>query len=1320
MYMARAHQFVLPFKMLGLGLLVFLPLLEAADTGNFTYVTQAVSNAEDTAHCINGGDQFPCFTLAYVANQISSSSTIRIKVSELDINDTVSFINVSNVTIEGSSARTVLRCNCINCGVEFKHSQNITIKFLAFTGCRVHMRTFHIGAALVVYKCCNFFIENTNFFKNTETGLSLIDTHGYVDIHNTTMYGNGVGECQNCSGLSINFTKSIARNWSIYSIEDCHLWKNRASFGGGISLEFTGNSANNKVSLRNVHLKENGAKWGGGIFVGFSNRSKHNEVFLYNVASYKNMWKNETHENSYGGGIGLKFTRNSANNSVSLRDVHLEENAATWGGGILIEFTSRSDCNQVNLDNVTAYDNTAYKAGGGIDIGFIKSTSTPPITNIVFIENSNFIGNYARYGGGTAIYASSTTRGMEEAHHSDNTLVFRSCNWEGNGAHYFGSAIDVSPFAYDALGSLYFPHPKFVNCTFHSNNMKKQDFINNDLRPRQYNVGSFAVYGFEVQFEDKVEFYDHTSTALHVTQSIVTFLNNTEALFQNNSGYKGGAMSLSGSSSLWLYPNTTLNFHNNTASDRGGAIYHTTQNYHDFISSRTCFIKSYTNEQQEMPQLIFDGNNATQAGKSMYSTTFLPCYFEQSMGLWNLSRSDNHTVADALNKIANFHFVEQNYQEALATSGLSLNFIGNKRLDVVPGKTVAIPINMTDELGSCYPSIFRVVSDQSAKTCKTDRFYTLDKIVIKGKENTKCNLSLISVSLRATEFKVTVSVEKCPPGFHTDNESCICSAYSKKHAYHGISTCHDRRPFAYLKQGFWAGFDTDESLLTATPCPSSFCVAKVNKSAGPGIALPQRSSPKALEHIICQPHRTGWLCGRCQTNRTIYYHSPSYRCGSQGACVCGILFYLLSEILPIAVMFSVIAIFDIRFTTGTASGLVFFAQVIDTVSLNMKWNLEMSKSIDSLSILYKVIYGLFNFSFFNLEALSFCLWKNATVLDVIAFRYVSVVFAFFLLLLIVLFLKYCTCNCLLLKNDRLRRNRSRSVIHSISALLVTCYAQCTNISFHILAKTTLKGAGGEVKHDVTLFGGVHYFQKDHLMYAVAACFCLSTIVALPPLLLLVYPGYTTIFSFCKLNETRPLRIVSQLFMKLKPFLDSFQGCYKDKLRFFSGFYFVSRVVISAVNAFVSSILETFIFTEIILLLLLGAYAICHPFQKAKDNINNGLILLNMTIIGCLTILAYSQNADDTHIVTTALTIRLILLYLPIVCVCANMVKGAAGSYIKKRKKKIDLDDLRFEDTHNLQVIDHNYLPFQEVAVDSTEQSPEDSDSLYREDILEYM
>ena len=1247
-----------------LGLSFELPSAAAQDAArNWTYVSP---EGENQPQCINGGLENPCRTLNYTAEYASTSTAVPLRIEilypVLDIENAVTFTRASNVTIVGRSQSpmvgSVLRCNssCIECGLIFNDTENISISLLNITGCGVPMNdgTLSYRAALVVHNCHNFTLEESNLLANIETGLSLVDTFGNVAIRASNFQRNGVcTSCIQARGLLIMFTVSHnSANGSCYIVENCRIENN------------TGPKVDSYNDIKN------------------------------------------------GGGINLQFKGNSAHNYIMFTNISLSKNAATWGGGMFIQFSGGTNFNQVTLKNVTFTNNSASKAGGGIDIGYINHASTPLITNHVLIDNCNFTANLARYGGGTAIYSTQTTC-VKKSDLNDSVLVFRYSIWENNTAN-FSPAVDISPFSHDSLGSLYFPHPKFKNCTFIAN-------IVHTGEQRGYaklvNSGSFTVYGFEVQFEEYVEFREHQYTALHVTEGTVAFLEGTKALFLHNSGAQGGALSLYGSSSLHVYPNTILNFYNNTALDVGGAIYHHTQNHHDFISSRTCFIKycGPEQDQDEKPVFNFQGNRAAQAGNSMYATTFLPCYFEQ---INSLRRKD--TIYEALEQIACFNFDDDVDKEALATVGKEFDFDGTMPLMVVPGEKVSIPLTMRDELNNTIPSVYRVVIEEACDSMlATDRNYTVPqgRITITGSENVTCNLILSTVSFYETSFQIKLVVQQCPPGFYfnKDKSSCECSAYSKKHAYNGIDSCHDRLPLAYVRKGFWVGYNDDESLLTA-PCSRLFCTS--NLTGGNSMReLTKNSSRKALENVICRMHRMGWLCGQCQPNFTTYYHSPDYQCGSQELCVFGFLFYFLSELVPIVVMFVVIVSFDVKFTTGTASGLVFFAQVIDTVSLNSKGNVESHKSIDILSTIHEVIYGLFNFNFFNIESLSFCLWKDATLLDVIAFRYMSVVFAFILLLILVLFLKYCTC-----KYIRLKKNRSVSVIHGMSAVLIMCYAQCTNISFQILTKSTLRGAGGKAIHNVTFFGGIQYFQKDHVLYALPACFCLATIVAIPPLLLLVYPGYMTLFSLCRLNETRPLYLVSRFFVKLKPFIDSFQGCYRDKLRFFSGFYFVSRVAILAASAFLSGITQSLIVTEIITLLTLGAHALFHPFQKTADNINNGLILLNIALINSLTLFVYTQrNYDDQQeAVTTVLCIRLILLYLPIICMCGYLVKRAVGWVVKKRKKKDTDDDddaaaSNIDDSSIDRIIDHNYLPFQELDVLELSQREQDSSDDERDD-----
>ena len=50
---------------------------------------------------------------------------------------------------------------------------------------------------------------------------------------------------------------------------------------------------------------------------------------------------------------------------------------------------------------------------------------------------------------------------------------------------------------------------------------------------------------------------------------------------------------------------------------------------------------------------------------------------------------------------------------------------------------------------------------------------------------------------------------------------------------------------------------------------------------------------------------------------------------------------------------------------------------------------------------YKVIYGFFNLDYFDSESVLFCLWQGATALDMLAFKYVTVLYAVLLIVAVV-------------------------------------------------------------------------------------------------------------------------------------------------------------------------------------------------------------------------------------------------------------------------------------------------------------------------------
>ena len=101
-------------------------------------------------------------------------------------------------------------------------------------------------------------------------------------------------------------------------------------------------------------------------------------------------------------------------------------------------------------------------------------------------------------------------------------------------------------------------------------------------------------------------------------------------------------------------------------------------------------------------------------------------------------------------------------------------------------------------------------------------------------------------------------------------------------------------------------------------------------------------------------------------------------------------------------------IFVISFSSGTLNGLVFFSQVIDVftqdvILSNSQFN-HASRAQTLLQKGHQLIYGLLNLDFFPVYP--FCLWEGATIMDVLAFKYVTNATALALIVLIVI-----TMNC---------------------------------------------------------------------------------------------------------------------------------------------------------------------------------------------------------------------------------------------------------------------------------------------------------------------
>ena len=168
---------------------------------------------------------------------------------------------------------------------------------------------------------------------------------------------------------------------------------------------------------------------------------------------------------------------------------------------------------------------------------------------------------------------------------------------------------------------------------------------------------------------------------------------------------------------------------------------------------------------------------------------------------------------------------------------------------------------------------------------------------------------------------------------------------------------------------------------------------------------------------------------------------------------------------------------------------------------------------------------------------------------------------------------------------------SRGIIHVICLLLLLSYTSITSTSLLLMRPLMFHGID---KVYTSLSPDIEYFHGRHLAYGIAALICTVTIVLGLPFLLMFEP-----FLNHKIN-----------FIKIKPLLDQFQGCYKDKYRCFAGYYMICRLVIITIIIVNSS---NHLVANYLLIVICGVIALIHllvkPYSKKFLNKLDGVVLL---------------------------------------------------------------------------------------------------------------
>ena len=88
-------------------------------------------------------------------------------------------------------------------------------------------------------------------------------------------------------------------------------------------------------------------------------------------------------------------------------------------------------------------------------------------------------------------------------------------------------------------------------------------------------------------------------------------------------------------------------------------------------------------------------------------------------------------------------------------------------------------------------------------------------------------------------------------------------------------------------------------------------------------------------------------------------------------------------------------------------------------------------------------------------------------------------------------------------------------------------------------------------------------------YVTPAIICLLIIILPPPIILSSEPLLVRVSGVLNIRRNAITYTLHRLRMKLKPFLDSFQGCFKDNCRYFAGLFFLYRILLVLIPIYFS-------------------------------------------------------------------------------------------------------------------------------------------------------
>ena len=902
-------------------------------------------------------------------------------------------------------------------------------------------------------------------------------------------------------------------------------------------------------------------------------------IFIMQLNRIDILIYNTTISSSIGVGVQLIVL-----NAVQLYlKVHNSSVSANDGLGIFVSLNGISNLNFLELWKVTCSNNTF----GGSEITVANNTRALNLINItssIFSYNINgCLKLVLKTSQETHVLLENTTITGNTGAFSNDPSIISSSVGQGTGILFYCSCIGGS-------------YATIKSCNISGNSGNRSIVYLVDDKGSEVNL----FYVTQVSIISS-NFTNNFGSALSFSRSNVTF--EGHILLSDNSAQSGAAIYFSENSQAMIAEESTIELANNYASQYGGAVY--------INLPRGCVQKGVTFKSLPDSSVVsFTNNSAEISGNSLYLNIPMSCEIERnSTDSTSLVHTPYRFKFTQLPRSTGSPIVTSPYAINLCSTGCEGRLANNCSLR--NNNMLGEPVVFSATICGYYNNVSEAVQFYIACTDCNNNFRPSDsKILIyngssqfvmiaadanidfPSRRNITINLTSVSVPQKIIFAVLYVEMSTCHSGFVFDAGSHQCECYDRNK----IIQCE--RINAEIKYGYWFGI-VSGTKRSVSLCPTDYCDFSDRSETGNGYY----SLPRELNDQ-CNTRRTGMACGECSVGYTLAYDSTE--CIDIDRCSSGMI--ALAVILTVLYWFVIVAaVFGLMFlkldlSLGYLYGIIFYYSVVDIL---LGTNLYIS-------------YGVFQFttiltSFAKLTPQflgKLCFAQGFSGIDQQFMHYVHPL-AVSLLIVGIVIAARCSVKISLII--------SRCIIRVICLLLLLSYTSIVSTSLQLLRPLYYQDVDDLY---VYLSPSINYFTGRHVVYSIVACLSELLIAIAFPLLLLLQP-----FLKSKIN-----------FIKIKPLLDQFQGCYKDHLHCFASYYLICRQVLIAI-AFNSDFDNALYYLQAVSVIIVTIHVWVQPYRSNTLNVLDGIILL--TIVLVINLQSYS------FVSSTIITLVVILVMIPL-------------------------------------------------------------------------